>query len=271
LSLTTTLSQTIPFTGITVMQILFALFVLVFGFTSAKIVVRMFKKGMGKSKLPELVIEFLARFLSALLYVIVILLFVGAFGVQIGSVILGLSAVIGLILGFGLQDSLTNLAAGVWIATLRPIDKGEVVTVAGLTGSVSAVDMMATELLTPDNKFITIPNKLVWGSAIINATRMPTRRVDVSVGVSYSGNLEKAIKVAMDLMKGHALVMADPAPAVVTTELGDSSVNLQLRAWVKTADYWTVNGDLTNGIFNAYKNEGIEIPYPQMDVHLKKE
>ena len=117
---------------------------------------------------------------------------------------------------------------------------------------------------------ITIPNKLVWGSAIINATRMPTRRVDVSVGVSYSGNLEKAIKVAMDLMKGHALVMADPAPAVVTTELGDSSVNLQLRAWVKTADYWTVNGDLTNGIFNAYKKEGIEIPYPQMDVHLKQ-
>jgi len=99
---------------------------------------------------------------------------------------------------------------------------------------------------------------------------MPTRRVDVSVGVSYSGNLEKAIKVAMDLMKGHALVMADPAPAVVTTELGDSSVNLQLRAWVKTADYWTVNGDLTNGIFNAYKKEGIEIPYPQMDVHLKQ-
>lgn len=265
------LTQTIPYTDLTVMNIIFALVVLAVGFIAAKMILQMFKSGMGKTKLPELVIEFLARFLSALLYVIVILLFIGALGVNIGSVILGLSAVIGLVLGFGLQDSLTNVAGGVWIATFRPIDKDEVVTVSGMTGKVSAVGMMATELLTFDNQFITIPNKLVWGSPIINATRMPTRRVDVSVGMSYDGDLNKAIQVAMNLMREHPLVHDDPAPVVVTTELADSSVNLQLRMWSKTEDYWTVKGDLTNGIFEAYRKEGVEIPYPQLDVHLKQE
>ncbi len=267
----TTLAMTIPLTSITIMQIIFALLVLVVGFFVAKIIVGAFKSGMGNTKLPDLVIEFLSRFLSALLYVLIILLFVGALGVQIGSVILGLSAVIGLILGFGLQDSLTNLAAGVWIASFRPLDVDEVVTVDGHTGKVSAVGMMATELLSFDNKLITIPNKNVWGNAIINATRMPTRRVDVSVGVSYNSKLDIAIQVAMTLMKENKLVLSDPAPAVVTTELADSSVNLKLRAWSKTEDYWTVYGELINGIFKAYREQGVEIPYPQMDVHLKQQ
>ena len=130
---------------------------------------------------------------------------------------------------------------------------------------------MATDLLTPDNKLITIPNKLVWGSPIVNATRMPTRRVDVDVGVSYDTKLEDALKVAMELMKDNSMVLADPAPAVVTTALADSSVNLQLRAWTNTEDYWGVKGALTNGILKAYKEEGIEIPFPQLDVHMEKE
>jgi len=186
-------------------------------------------------------------------------------------VVLGLSAVLGLILGFGMQDTLTNLFSGVWLAALRPIDKDEVVTTNGMTGAVNAIGMMATEILTWDNKFITIPNKLVWGSAIENYTRMPTRRVDVGVGIGYASNLEKAFKVAMDLMRNHSLVLEDPESAVVATELADSSVNLQLRAWTKTADYWTVKGDLTTGILEAFRREGIEIPFPQLDVHLSKE
>jgi small-conductance mechanosensitive channel len=170
-----------------------------------------------------------------------------------------------------MQDTLTNIAAGVWLATLRPFDKGEYVSVTGYSGSVSAVGFMATELLTPDNKLITIPNKVIWGSAIENATRMPTRRVDVNVGISYDTKVDQAVQVAMELMKDHSMVLTDPAPAVVTTELADSSVNLQLRAWANTADYWGVKGDLTNGILNAYKEADIEIPFPQLDVHVDKE
>lgn len=265
------LGQTIPYTDITVLQVVTAIIILIIGWIAAKIIIAVFRKELKKTKLSELVVEFLARFLSVLLYVLVILLAVSALGITVGSVVLGLSAVVGLILGFGLQDTLTNLFAGVWLAALRPIDKDEVVTTNGQTGKVSAIGMMSTELLAYDNKIITIPNKLVWGSVIVNFTRLPTRRVDVTVGVSYGTDLNKAIQVAMDLMKNHSLVLGDPAPAVVVTELADSSVNLQLRAWSKTEDYWTVNFELTKGIFEAFKSEEVEIPFPQMDVHLKQE
>lgn len=151
------------------------------------------------------------------------------------------------------------------------IDENEYVEVNGSSGTVTAVGILATELLTPDNKYVTIPNKLVWGSPIVNATRMPTRRVDVNVGVSYDSDLSKPIQVALDMMKNNPLVLSDPAPGIVTTELADSSVNFQLRPWTKTEDYWTVKGEITNGIFEAFKREGVEIPYPQVDVHMKKE
>ncbi|MDY6931852.1 MAG: mechanosensitive ion channel family protein, partial [Halobacteriota archaeon] len=207
---------------------------------------------------------------SVLLYAMVILLAVGALGFEVNSVFLGLSAIIGLILGFGMQETIGNLIAGVWIAALRPIDKDEVVDINGIMGKVSAVGILATELLAFDNKFITIPNNLVWGSPIINYTRMPTRRVDVNVGISYSSDVSKAVSIASGLMKANSMVMDDPAPAVMTIELADSSVNLQLRAWSSTDDYWTVKNDLTNGILKAFREQGVEIPFPQMDVHLDK-
>ncbi|TGC08161.1 mechanosensitive ion channel family protein [Methanolobus halotolerans] len=265
------LSQTIPYTDIPVSQLLFALIVLVAGIVIAGILSGMFRNGLKKTQLPGLIIEFLVRFLRALLYVAVLLTVVSALGVDVSAVIVGLSAVIGLVLGFGMQDSLNNVAAGVWIASLRPLDKGEYVTVNGLSGTVDAVGIMATELLTPDNQFITVPNKLVWGSPIINATRMPTRRVDVDVGVSYGTEIGKAVNIALELMKSHPMVLEGPAPSVVTTELADSSVNLQLRAWTKTSDLWTAKNELTNGIYDAFNREGVEIPFPQMDIHLDKQ
>jgi small-conductance mechanosensitive channel len=152
------LAQTIPYTEITIAEIVFALVVLIAGIIIAGILSGMFRKGLKKTKLPELVTEFLVRFLRALLYVGVLLAVIATLGVDTSSVVVGLSAVIGLILGFGMQDSLNNLAAGVWIAALRPLDKGEYVTVGGLSGTVHAVGIMATELLSPDNQFITLPN-----------------------------------------------------------------------------------------------------------------
>ncbi len=264
------MEQTIPYTDLTVSTLLFAIVVLIAGFAIAKFLVSTFRRGIKSTKLPELVVEFLARFLSILLYIIVIFAFLATLGFDINGFVIGLSAVVGLVLGFGMQDTLTNLAAGVWIAALRPIDMGEYVSVNGESGTVKAVGIMATELLTPDNQFITIPNKLIWGSPIVNSTRMPTRRVSVDVGISYSSDLEKAIRVALELMKGNPLVLSEPEPAVITTELADSSVNLQLRAWTNTGDFWAVKNKLTAGIFEAYRKEEIEIPFPQLDVHLEK-
>ncbi|WP_048140635.1 MULTISPECIES: mechanosensitive ion channel family protein [unclassified Methanosarcina] len=264
------IEQMIPYTDITVSRLIFAIIVLIGGFISVKFLVYIFRKGIQKTKLPDLTTQFLAHFLSILLYVIVILAFLKSLSFDVDSFVVGLSAIIGLVLGLGMQDTLTNLSAGVWVAAIRPIDMGEMVIVNGQTGKVKAVGIMSTELLTPDNQLITIPNKLVWGSSIVNMTRMPTRRASVDVGISYSSDIEIAIKIALDLMKGHPLVLPDPEPAVVTTELANSSVNLQLRAWTKTGDFAAVKNNLTAGVFEAYRREGIEIPFPQMDVHVKE-
>ncbi|AEH59955.1 MscS Mechanosensitive ion channel [Methanosalsum zhilinae DSM 4017] len=265
------LEETILYSDITLMNVILSIVLLLAGIAVTKIATIMFKNGMNKSNLPQLVIEFLSKFFSVLLYIAVILIFVSSLGFDVNSVVLGLSAVIGLILGFGMQDTLTNLASGIWLAALRPLDKDEFISVGGSSGTVSSVGIMATELITPDNQLITVPNKLVWGNSIINFTRLPTRRAAVDVGISYKSDLDQAIQVALDLMKEHPLVLDDPAPAVVVSELGDSSVDLQLRAWTQTQNLWTVKWDLTGGIFKAYNEKGIEIPFPQRDVHIKRD
>ena len=262
------LSHNIPYTNLPISQFLFALFILAAGIVVAGILSQAFRRGLKTAKLPQLIAEFLVRFMRALLYVAVLLVFISALGVDVSAVVIGLSAIIGLVLGFGMQDSLNNVAAGVWIASLRPMDKGEFVTINGFSGTVQAVGIMATEILTPDNQFITIPNKLVWGSPIINATRMPTRRVSVDVGISYGTDIGRAVNVALELIVNHPKVLGTPAPAVVTTELADSSVNLQLRAWTNTPDLWSVKNDLTIAIYDAFNREGINIPFPQMDIHI---
>ncbi|MPM40890.1 Small-conductance mechanosensitive channel [bioreactor metagenome] len=265
------LEHMVPYTGISVSRLIFAISVLIVGFISVKYLTHVFRKGIEKTKLPDLTTHFLTNFLRIFLYVIVILVFLKSLSFDVDSYIVGLSAVIGLVLGLGLQDTFTNITAGVWVASIRPINMGEMVTVNGQTGKVKSVGIMSTELLTPDNQLITIPNKLVWGSSIVNITRMPTRRVAVDVGISYSSSIENAIKIAIDLMKGNPLILGDPEPSVVTTELANSSVNLQLRAWVNTGDFMAVKNTLTAGIFEAYKSGGIEIPFPQMDIHIKEE
>jgi len=265
------LEQVIPMTSLTWISLITSLVVLISGLIISKIIVSLFRKGLKKSHLPELVIEFLSRFLGVLLYVAVLLAFMASLGSDVGSLVLGLSAVIGLILGFGMQDTLNNLASGIWIAALRPMDINDFITVAGSTGTVSAVGIMATEIITVDNQFITIPNKLIWGSTIVNFTRMPTRRASVDVGISYKSDLDKAVTIAMELMQSHPKVLAEPSPAVIVMALGESSVDLQLRAWTANSDLWSVKWDLTGGIFKAFKENGVQIPYPQRDVHIKKE
>ena len=262
---------TLPYTSITVLQLLTAAIVLVVGLLVSRIVIGVFKRSLRKSHLTDILVEFLGRFFGVLLYVLVILVVLTTLGVTVGSILLSLSAVVGLILGFGMSDTVNNVASGTWIASLRPIDIGEVVTINGMTGKVEGVGIMATELLTPDNQLITIPNAQVWGSPIVNMTRKPTRRVDVSVGIAYGDSVDEAVRVGIELMRAHEMVLEDPEPAVVITELADSSVNLSLRPWAKTEDYWTVKADITKGIYEALPKAGLSIPFPQVDVHMQKE
>ncbi len=262
------LGDTIPLLGLSYWDLLMAVIVLVVGLALVKMIGSVLARALKKSKLPDLMVEFLNRLSNILLYLVVVVAAASALGFDTSSVILGLSAVIGLVLGLGMQDTMTNFFAGIWLTAIRPFKVSDYVEVAGQSGNIKGVGMLCTELLTFDNKFVTIPNKSVWGSSITNHTRMDTRRVDIKVGTSYSGDLDKAISVSMNIMRDHPQVMEAPEPSVVISELGDSSVNVTMFAWTSTENYWKVKGDLTRGIFDAYKAEGIEIPFPQMDIHL---
>lgn len=264
------MEQVIPYTDITVSKLTFAILVLILGLIFSKYLIYVFKRGIKKTKIPDLTIQFLAHFLSIFLDVIVVLAFLKGLNFDVDSYIVGVSAILGLVLGLGLQDTFTNVTAGIWVAAIRPINLGETVVLNGQTGKVKSIGIMSTDLLTFDNQLIIIPNKLVWGNSIVNMTRMPTRKVSVDIGISYSSNLEQAIRISLELMKSNPLVLQDPEPTVITTELTDSSVNLQLGAWTKTGDFKTVKSVLTAGILEAFKKEGIEIPFPQLDVNIKE-
>ncbi len=265
------LEAPLPYIGISIMQMVWFVVILVVGIIVVKIAMWILKKSMGKTPLPEILVDFLVHLTTVLLYIVVLLAALPALGVNVSSIVLGLSAIVGLILGFGMQDTITNLASGFWISLTRPFDKGDVITTQGYTGKVNGIGIMSTQLLTPDNTFISIPNRIIWGSPMVNYTRMNLRRADVDVGVAYGTDLDRAVKIAMNVMRAHNLVVKDPEPSVAITGLGDSSINLQLRPWCKKEDYWTVKGEITKAIYDAYGKEGIEIPFPQLDVHMRNQ
>jgi small conductance mechanosensitive channel len=233
-----------------------------------KVVLKASRRSMAKTGVPPLVVDLFSRVLRILFMIMVLLVFLAMIGKDIGSYILALSAIMGLILAFGLSDSMNNFFAGVFIAMLTPFNKDDVVEVAGKTGKVHSVGIMATEMRSADNKVIIIPNRAVWGEAVVNYTRLPIRRVDVDVGIAYGASVSASLETAMKIMKEHELVLDDPEPSVFMTELADSSVNLQLRPWAKTEDYWAVSMDIRRGILEALPKAGVEIPFPQLDVHM---
>jgi len=259
----------IPGLNITVGTLIIAIIVTIVAYVILmKFVLSTAKRGMGKSGVPELVVGLFARVLRILFMIIILLVFLAMIGYDIGSFVLALSAIIGLVLAFGMSDSMNNFFAGVWIAMLRPFDKDDVVDVAGKFGKVWSVGIMSTELRTPDNKVIIIPNRSVWGEAVENYTRLPIRRVDTDVGIAYGSDVPKAYELAMKLMKEHPKVLDDPEATIFMTALADSSLNLQLRPWSKTEDYWDVLHDLRRSLHDELPKAGVEIPFPQMDVHM---
>lgn len=265
------LNNTIPYLNIDWWHLIVAIVILVVGYLVIKVLMIILKRVMSRMHLPELLAGFLVRVLKILLYLVLILVFLGALGIETGSALLAMSAIVGLVLGFGLQDTMSNFFAGVWLALIRPFKKDDWITVNGFSGRIDSIGIMSTVMVTADNTYITLPNKSVWGSPITNTSHMPTRRVDVSIGTSYSGDVNKAISVAMDLMNRHPLVLKDPAPVVRVDSLGDTKINLSLRAWTKNEDYWTVNWDLNKSVVEAFRQEGLEIPLPRMDVQLRQE
>jgi small-conductance mechanosensitive channel len=191
-------------------------------------------------------------------------------GIEIGAALVSVSVVLGFVLGFALGDTLSNIASGFMVAITKPFKTGDYIDVNGESGIVKHVGISVTELDTLDNKHVIIPNKSVWGNNIINYTHNPIRRVDMEMGVSYNDNLDTAIKTTMNFIRADERVLSEPSPQVAVNEFSDSAVILVIRPWVKTADYWDFYFDFKKAIKETYDNAGINIPYPQMDVHLDK-
>ncbi|NQX89985.1 MAG: mechanosensitive ion channel family protein, partial [Halioglobus sp.] len=191
-------------------------------------------------------------------------------GISLGPMLAGLG-VAGFIVGFALQDTLGNFAAGGMILIYRPYDVGDVVEVAGAFGSVKKMSLVSTTITTMDNQTLVVPNSKIWGDVIKNVTAQRVRRVDMEFGIGYGDDIEKAEKILQDIIRGHKLVLGSPEPTIKLHSLGDSSINFVVRPWVKTLDYWDVYWDVTKDVKVRFDREGISIPFPQRDVHLYNE
>jgi len=224
----------------------------------------------ARLKISDLLRNFFVNVTTKVIFFVGIMIALQSIDVPIGPLLAGVG-VLGFVVGFALQDTLGNFASGIMILLYRPFDVGNVVSVAGMTGKVDAMTLVSTTLVLPDNQVVMIPNNKIWGDTITNITARPTRRVDMTFGVGYGDDLDKAESVLMDVVTKHEKVLADPAPTIRVTALADSSVNFVVRPWAKTADYWEVYWDLHKQIKQRLDAEGINIPFPQRDVHIYEE
>jgi len=221
----------------------------------------------SKLKFSDLLKRFFVNVVRKVVFVLGLVIALGQVGFDVGPILAGVG-VVGFVVGFALQDTLSNFAAGIMILIYRPYDIGDAISAAGETGKVDGMSLVSTTILTPDNQKLIIPNSKIWGGTIRNITAQATRRVDLTIGVSYSDDLDKTQEVLMEVVTAHEKVLKDPAPVVVVTNLGESSVDFAVRPWSKTSDYWDVYGDLTKAIKQRLDKEGITIPFPQRDLHL---
>lgn len=198
--------------------------------------------------------------------IIGVLVALSQIGISLGPLLAGLG-IAGFIVGFALQDSLSNFVSGLMILVYRPFDVGDFVEVAGVKGQINAMSLVNTSFLTFDNQKLIVPNNMVWQSVITNYTDQATRRVDLEFGISYGDDIDTAEAVIRDVLAGYDTILEEPAPIIKVSTLGDSSVNLIVRPWVRTEDYWNTYWDLTKLIKQAFDREGITIPFPQRDVH----
>ncbi len=222
------------------------------------------KKSVDPSLKP-----FLVSLISASLKVLLVISIIGILGINTTSFVAVIAAA-GFAVGLAFQGSLANFAGGILLLTLRPFKVGDYVEANGLNGTVQAVQILYTELVTPDNKVIYIPNGSVSNASIINYSVKDTRRVDFQFGVGYEADSDKVISVLKEIVDEHALVLREPEPFVRMSEHADSAVVYTVRAWVNAGDYWTVYFDIIETVKKRFDEENISIPYPQMDVHIEK-
>jgi small conductance mechanosensitive channel len=247
-----------------------ALAILILGTIVIKFLVNMLKKVLDKSGTDTTIVGFLEKVVSISLKVILWIMVLGNIGVKTTSFIAIIGSA-GLAVGLALQGSLSNIGAGVLLIILRPFKVGDYITGGGQSGTINEIGIFNTIMTTPDNKRIIVPNSKISADSITNYSAMETRRVDFVFGIGYDDDLRAAKQTLQDLISQDSRVLADPAPMVVVSELGDSSVNFTVRAWVKAPDYWSLHFDIIEKVKLTFDEKGISIPFPQRDVHMYQE
>jgi small conductance mechanosensitive channel len=215
----------------------------------------------------ELLKDFIVNIVRKLIFVVGFVVALSMLEINVGPLLATIGAA-GFIIGFALQGTLSNFAAGILILIYRPYDVGDLVDVGGTFGTVDAMTIVSTTLRTLDNQKVVVPNNMIWGDKITNVTGTDKRRVDMVFGIGYSDDIAKAQKILEEILVKHEAILKDPEPIVKVHELSDSSVNFVVRPWVKTENYWDVHWDVTRTVKERFDAEGVSIPFPQRDVHM---
>ncbi|MBN2664593.1 MAG: mechanosensitive ion channel [Bacteroidales bacterium] len=244
-----------------------AIVILIIGLFAISLFMKGVKKVFEKKNYDQSLQNFLLSLLKITLQVLLWISVLGMVGIQMTSFIALLGA-IGLAIGMALSGTLQNFASGVMILLFKPFKIGDVINAQGVTGGVNEIGIFNTILKTPDNKTIIIPNSQLSNTLMTNYSTEPQRRVDWSFGIGYGDDVSKAETVLNGLFAEDKRILEDPAPFVAVGELGNSSVNLTVRVWVQAADYWDVFFDMNRKVYEQFTKQGLNIPYPQMDVHL---
>lgn len=247
-----------------------AIAVLLIGNMVIKAVVKAIEKVMTSRDTDASLKPFLKSLVSSLLKIMLVITALGMLGIEMTSFIAILGAA-GLAVGLALSGTLQNFAGGVMILTFKPFNVGDVIDAQGHVGSVKEIQIFNTILTTPDNKTIIIPNGGLSTSSMTNFSTEKLRRVDWTIGIGYGDSVDKAKKVIKGLADADTRILKDPEVFIAVSELADSSVNFAVRAWVNAADYWGVYFEMNENVYKTFEKEGLNIPYPQMDVHVHKE
>jgi small conductance mechanosensitive channel len=251
-------------------KVLTAIVILIIGRWIARAFGSLVKRLMEKQKVDPTLTGFVGNLVFYALFTFVVLAALSQLGIQTTSFIAVIGAA-GLAIGLALQGSLANFAAGFMLILFRPFRVGDLIEGAGVKGTVENIQIFTTQLKTPDNKIIIIPNANLTSDNIINWSATGTRRVDMVFGIGYEDDIDKAKSIINEILAADSRILKNPAPQVAVSELADSSVNFVVRPWVDTGDYWNVYFDLTETIKKRFDAAGVSIPFPQRDVHLHQQ
>ncbi|MEM7466180.1 MAG: mechanosensitive ion channel domain-containing protein [Pseudomonadota bacterium] len=250
-----------------ILNICIALSVLILGRYLVKFILMLVRRGLERAGFDEILRNFICSLAKSFLYLVLLVIALDQLGVNTTSLVALIGAA-GLAIGLALQDSLKNFASGVLLVVFRPFSVGDYIEAAGTAGTVRRVNIFSSVLTSPDNKEIIVPNGAIFADTIVNYSAHDERRADWVFGIGYEDDIAVAKGVIERLLEADTRVKQAPEPVIVIGELGDNSVNITVRAWVATEDYWDVKFEITEKVKLTFDAEGVSIPYPQMSVHM---